>query len=173
MKTENNKLPEFENEKQEAEYWDQHSPLDLVDEPEMEKVQIKRAKDSMIAIRLDSKTRNKLEAMASEQGMGPSTLARHIIQQVLEKKEKQHNKLDLDGLMNTLSVTLTQVHEVKPGYDFLQTGTDVLEKSPMLVFQGGRKDLEKISAHFMERFMANLGIRVITTDQIDNQKAKK
>jgi hypothetical protein len=172
MNTKNNILPKFKTEEQEAEYWDQHSPLDLIDEPEMEKVQVKRVKDRPIAIRLDSKTRDKLNTLAVKQGMGPSTLARHIIQQVLENKGNQQNNLDLNGLMNSLTDTLVQVNDAKAEYNHLKTGAGGLEKSPLLVFQGGKKDLENFSAQFLERVMSTLGIRVITSDQIENEKAK-
>jgi hypothetical protein len=36
MKTKKSNLPEFKNEEQEAEYWDKHSPLECVVEPELQ-----------------------------------------------------------------------------------------------------------------------------------------
>jgi predicted DNA-binding protein len=173
MSTKKDNLPQFKSEDQEADYWDKHSPLDLVDEPEKEEVQVKRVKDRPIAIRLDSQTRIRLETLAAEQGMGPSTLARRIIQQVLENKEDSYNNPDLNELRHVLSNNLAQVYEAKAGYNLLKTRTGKADKSPLLVFRGGKKDLDDFSAHFLERFLANLNIKVITQDQLEHQNTKQ
>lgn len=81
-------LPQFETEEQEAEYWDTHSPLDLIAEPKAQKVRTGGTKDRPITIRLDSDSRLKLKELATEQGLGPSTLARLILMASLDSREK-------------------------------------------------------------------------------------
>jgi antitoxin component of RelBE/YafQ-DinJ toxin-antitoxin module len=100
--------PEFKTEEQEAEYWDTHSPLDLVAEPEAQKVRVRGAKDSPITIRLDSESRSKLEKLAAEQGLGTSTLARIILTSVIESKEKLPRNVALDELRDILGKNLPQ-----------------------------------------------------------------
>ena len=78
-------IPEFENEEQEAEFWDTHSPLDYMPEPKPQKSQIRVPKDRPLTIRLDSEYRDKLEALASNYKMGSSTLARAIITNTIDQ----------------------------------------------------------------------------------------
>lgn len=79
------KVPEFATEEQEAEYWDTHSPLDVAAEPEAQEVRVRVPKDRPITIRLDSETRRKLEKLAAESGLGPSTFARLILMSAIER----------------------------------------------------------------------------------------
>lgn len=95
-------IPKFETEEQEAEYWDSHSPLDLVAKPRAQKVRVKGAKDKMITIRLDSETRSKLDRLAAEQRLGPSSFARFILMSVIEQGGKLPKHITLNELKNML-----------------------------------------------------------------------
>lgn len=172
MSVNKNIVPKFKSEEQEAEYWDKHSPLDLVAEPELQKVRVGGTKDRPIAIRLDSKTRNKLNELASKQGMGPSTLARLFITQAIEVKENSHAPLDLDVLMKTLTHNINQVHEAKGVYRHESDITDT-KKAPLLVYYGQRGTWEHFSAQFLAQLLSGLGVRVVTPDDRDSGKNKK
>lgn len=85
--------PEFATDEQEAEYWDTHSPLDTA-EPAAEKVRVKLPKDRPITIRLDGKSRRKLDELAAESGLGPSTLARLILMSAIERGSRLPRRPD-------------------------------------------------------------------------------
>lgn len=108
MSMEKDLIPQFETEEQEAEYWDTRSPLDLVAEPKAQKVRVRGAKDRPITIRLDSESRSKLEKLAAEQGLGPSTFARLVLTSVIERKEKLPRHVTLDELRDILENNLPQ-----------------------------------------------------------------
>ena len=108
MSKEKNTIPQFENEEQEAEYWDRHSPLDIVAEPKAERVRVQGAKDRPITIRLDSQSRSKLDKLASEQGLGPSTFSRLILTSVIEGKIKLPKRITPDELKDLLEKNLPQ-----------------------------------------------------------------
>jgi len=108
MNKDKESVPKFETEGQEAEYWGDHSPLDLVAEPNAQKVRVRGAKDRPITIRLDSESRSKLEKLAAEQGLGPSTLARLILMSVIESKEKLPRKVTLDEFRDMLEKNMPQ-----------------------------------------------------------------
>ena len=95
-------IPKFETEEQEAEYWDSHSPLDLVAEPRAQKVRVKGAKDRPITVRLNSQSRSKLDRLAAEQGLGPSSFARLILMSVIEQGGKLPKRITLDELKHML-----------------------------------------------------------------------
>jgi hypothetical protein len=172
MSTKKNIFPDFESEEQEAEYWDKHSPLDQIVKPDMEEIQVKNGKDRPVTIRLDSQTRVRLNTLAAAQGMGPSTLARRIIQQVLENEGNIKNKLDSGKLVRVLPDDFPQVNEAKAAFSHLKSATGDVDKSSLLIVQGGKKELDDFSAHLLERLLANLGIRVTTSDQFENQKKR-
>jgi antitoxin component of RelBE/YafQ-DinJ toxin-antitoxin module len=123
MNIEKDLIPQFETEEQEAEYWDTHSPLDLVAEPEAQKVRIRGAKDRPITIRLDSENRSKLEKLAAEQGLGPSTFARLILTAVIEHREKLPRHVTLDELKDALEKNLPQ--SIKDKAESLARATSV------------------------------------------------
>jgi methanol corrinoid protein len=87
-------MPQFETEEQETEYWDTHSPLEFVAEPKAQKVRVRGVKDRPITIRLDSESRLKLNKLAAERGLGPSTFARLILTSVIERREKMPQSLE-------------------------------------------------------------------------------
>ena len=101
-KVEKELLPQFETEEQEAEYWDSHSPLDLAAEPKAQKVRVRGAKDKPITVRLDSESRSKLDRLAAEQGLGPSSFARLILMSVIEQGGKLPKRITLDELKHML-----------------------------------------------------------------------
>ncbi len=102
MSIEKDLIPQFETEEQEAEYWDTHSPLDLAAEPKVQEIRVRVPKDRPITIRLDSKSRSKLDKLAAEQGIGPSTFARLILMSVIERREKLPKVITFDELTHRL-----------------------------------------------------------------------
>ena len=77
-------IPIFKTDVEEAEFWDKHSPLDFLSEPTPETLKVKLPKDRVITIRLDSKSQLKLDRIAREHNIGPSTFARLIIMSALQ-----------------------------------------------------------------------------------------
>lgn len=81
--------PKFETEEQEAEYWETHSPLEVFSEPGFEEVRVKVPKNRPITIRLDSESRTKLNRLAAERKIGPSTFARLALMRTVEQAGEQ------------------------------------------------------------------------------------
>jgi predicted DNA binding CopG/RHH family protein len=85
-------LPKFNTDEEEAEFWDNHSSLEYFDELDLEPLRVKVTKNRMIVTRLDSKSREQLDRLASEAGVGPSTFVRHLIMEYL----RQHIPIRID-----------------------------------------------------------------------------
>lgn len=83
-----NKIPLFKSEEEEADFWDKHSPLDFIPKPQLEVVKVKALKCRILCIRLDSESRSKLEMLASQHHVGPSTFARLIVMSVISMRDK-------------------------------------------------------------------------------------
>ncbi len=115
MKNKKHIIPNFESEEQEAEYWDKHSPLDLVAEPEAQKVRVRGIKDRPITIRLDSNSRLALEKLATRNGLGPSTFARIVLMSSLKKGEKFAETDSTTESRDTVESSSVVVEEAKAG----------------------------------------------------------
>ncbi len=70
-------MPEFATEKEEAEFWDTHSPLDF-GEPDDIDLLVAR-KDKSLTIRLDGRTYQQLKNVARNKRIGVSAVVRLIL----------------------------------------------------------------------------------------------
>jgi len=84
------KVPVFKSRKEEAEFWDTHSPLDFPDYWEDEEAGIEKPlrHEMVLSVRLDEGTVKKMEDLSRRRHIGKSTLARMLIIEGLEKLEK-------------------------------------------------------------------------------------
>ncbi len=70
-----------------AEYWDTHS-VDEVESEEVE-IEVKKPLSAVLTVRLDPDHLKKLKLLARAQGIGVTTMARHILEQALERPGSQ------------------------------------------------------------------------------------
>ncbi|MHB1055990.1 MAG: CopG family antitoxin [Thermoleophilia bacterium] len=89
-KPENQQVPVFKSRKEEAEFWDAHSPLDFPDYWEDAAVEVAKPlrHEMVLSVRLDEETVRKMEDLAGQRHIGKSTLARMLIIEGLEKLSK-------------------------------------------------------------------------------------
>ncbi|HXS15407.1 MAG TPA: CopG family antitoxin [Candidatus Saccharimonadales bacterium] len=85
-KTKKNTIPTFDNREDEAKFWETHSIADLSDELKPVKVRFAKNLSQGITIRFDQPTLHKLREIASNKGLGPTTLARMWILEHLRKQ---------------------------------------------------------------------------------------
>ncbi len=79
-------IPDFTNREEEAEWWDTHSFVDYLDEMEPAKLRFAKNLSSPIAVRLNKSDRAKLAQIASDQGVGTSTLIRMWVKERLKQQ---------------------------------------------------------------------------------------
>lgn len=72
------KIPNFENKKEEAGFWDSHDFSDFVTKNDIVKlkVDLDSPKDEVLTIRLQPQLKKKMSRLATEMGTQTSTLAR-------------------------------------------------------------------------------------------------
>lgn len=87
------RIPKFKSYKEEAGFWDTHDTEKFADEWEEVKVKVARPLKMTFSLRLDSKTISKMDKIAEEQGIGPTTLARMWILEKLRETESTYSKL--------------------------------------------------------------------------------
>ena len=173
MSAEKQLIPQFETEEQEAEYWDTHSPLDLVAEPKAQRVRVRGAKDRPITIRLDSKSRSQLDKLAAERGLGPSTFARSILMSVIERREKLPKLITLDELKDVLEKNLPQSIKDRAGSLARATSIGDPENPTLLLIDASQmKEYERFMWSFLSALLAIAGVQVITPEDSKYEKLK-
>ena len=73
-----NKIPEFKNYKDEAEFWDTHDVTDYLKEMKLEDVEFlpRQVKTESVTIRIEPELKKRLEEIARMNSVSLSTLAR-------------------------------------------------------------------------------------------------
>ncbi len=166
-------IPQFETEEQEAEYWDSHSPLDLATEPKAQKVRVRGVKDRPITIRLDSKSRSKLDRLAAEQRLGPSTFARLILMSVIEQGNKLPKHITLDELRKMLEEITPQ--SVKDRADLLAKEAaigDPDNPSFLILNQSQINEWGELGLQAICTFLEMCNIHVITPKHSEYKEVK-
>lgn len=85
--TTHSKIPTFTSVQEEAAFWDTHDFTDFTDELKPIKVHFSKSLSEGITVRFDTKTLQVLRSIASEKGIGATTLVRMW---VMERINDQH-----------------------------------------------------------------------------------
>jgi len=166
MGAKKNLMPKFESEEKEAEYWDTHSPLALEAEPKAQKVQVRGAKDRPVTIRLDSGTRRKLEELAAQRGVGPSTLARFILLSAIERNGSLSRKgANLDDLVYLLEPNLTSAIKEHVGNAAkYRTARDADNPAFLILDKSQMNKLGELSLKAITILFESYGVQVIAQE---------
>lgn len=78
------KIPNFKNKDEEAKFWETHSISEFMDEFKVVKAKFSKKLSEGITIRFDKPTLNKIRKIAHDKGIGPTTLARMWILEILK-----------------------------------------------------------------------------------------
>jgi antitoxin component of RelBE/YafQ-DinJ toxin-antitoxin module len=160
-------IPDFKTEQEAERYWDTHSVLEHFDESDFERLNIKRAKDHPIAIRLDSKLRSELEEMAEALNIGPSTLARTLIVETIRKwKGTGQPPITLDQASGALTHPLP----------------DELKKQVVELFQDAKagdllllqaSELDRLNKLILQCIFEAAGFKIISDSKAQNHEPTK
>lgn len=157
-------MPKFENEQDESEFWDSHSILDCVEEPQLEEVHLRTPKDRPITIRLDSGSRAGLQELASAYHVGPSTMARMILVQAIERwAANKQISMTLEDALEAMFARVSEEakEEVLQFMESSAIGDDPKNPSFLIMSSEGLRELSK--RIFRELFEAS-GISIISPE---------
>ena len=172
-KVEKELIPQFETEEQEAEYWDSHSPLDLAAEPKAQKVRVRGVKDRPITVRLDSESRSKLDRLAAEQGLGPSSFARLTLMSVIEQGGKLPKRITLNEFEDMLDALPQSIKEQASSLVAGATiGGDPDNPTILLLDKPQIDKLEKLGLQAIFALLAMYGVQLLTQEHDEYKKAK-
>lgn len=169
MSTENQLAPEFKTEEEEAEHWDTHSPLDSIAEPTARRVQTRCAKDRPITIRLDTNTRAKLDRLAAVKGLGPSTLARLILVNEIDRSTPVVKKT-LEEVVEAMERNLPQ--ETKDKMESLVKGLTIGDP-PYLLELTDKAKVDEFARFVMALFLSLADIQLAAPESEQTYKQRR
>jgi len=166
-------ISQFETEEQEAEYWDSHSPLDLAAEPKAQKVRVRGVKDRPITVRLDSESRSKLDRLAAEKGLGPSSFARLILMSVIEQGGKLPKRITLNEFEDMLDALPQSIKEQANSLVVgAAIGGDPDNPTILLLDKPQIDKLEKLGLQAICALLAMYDVQVITQEHAKYKEVK-
>jgi hypothetical protein len=81
-------IPNFPNEQAEAEFWQSHSPVELLDQlPQAEEVKFTPVPKRLIPLPLEEKVYRKVRQMARQRGISPLTFIQRLIEGRLRNRK--------------------------------------------------------------------------------------
>ena len=83
MGSKSKKLPHFESEEEELEFWDTHHPADYIEGPADIIVRLKQRPKKTVTMRLDEPLYNRLREVADRHGVPYQRLMRELLRQSL------------------------------------------------------------------------------------------
>ncbi len=164
----------FESEGKEAEHWDTHSPLDRGAEPKAQELRVRGAKDRPITIRLDSQTRKKLNELASQRGVGPSTLARSVLISAIERSNSLPGKgVNLDDLVYLLEPNLTSaIREHAGSAAKYRTARDTDTLAFLILDKSQMNKLGELGLKAISILFESYGVQVIAQEHTKYKQIK-
>jgi len=171
MSAEKELMPQFETEEQEAEYWDTHSPLDLAAKPKAQKVRVRGTKDRPITIRLDSESRSKLNKLADERGLGPSTFARSVLMSAIEQRGYLLKTINLDANLDAIRNMVEQnlPQSIKEQAENLAKDASIGDPNNpafLLLDRSQMNEWGELGSKVFSTLLAMYGVQVITPEDM-------
>ena len=83
------KIPQFDSDREEHEFWGRHSVEEFAEAFDELDVVIRPARTEQIALRLSKEDLETLRRLAKDKGIGHTTLARGIVEQWLARRRRK------------------------------------------------------------------------------------
>lgn len=166
-------IPEFQSLQQEKEYWEARGPLAAGHKGRTHKPQPGQKRSSFLVVRLTGEELKRLRDTAAKQGLGPSTFARLVLTQQVERDESMPKTLTLEKLKSALASNLSQVDKDRFEDFFRNIAIGDPDNPLCLVFAGERKNWEEVSSVVLARLLALVGVKVVIPREEDYERVEE
>lgn len=166
-------IPEFQSLEEEREYWEARGPLAEGHEGKINKPRPRQKRSSFLAVRLTGEELTRVRDIAAKQGLGPSTFARLVLTEAIERKGSLPKAITSDELMSTLADNLSQADKDQFESFLKDIAIGDPDNPALLIFSGQRRTWEEYTALFLQRLLALLGVKVITPKNENYEKVRK
>lgn len=118
------------------------------------------SKSKLIAVRFTEEELERLQEAAEDEGVGPSTLVRIIVNLALKPEKARPHKMTSDEFQNVMANTLARLDKSKVDGLLKDISIGNPDDPALLVWAGETKRWQEFTAHFLNAFLGSLGIEV-------------
>lgn len=169
----NTGIPEFQSLEEERRYWETHGPLAEGHKGRINKPKVGQKRSSFLAVRLTGEELTQLRDIAAKQGLGPSTFARVVLAQAIDRGNIPPRVVTIDGLLSGMLDNLSQMDKDK----FESFVKDISIGDPdnpvALVYSGQKRTWEESTSLFLERLLALVGVQVVIPENENDKKVEE
>ena len=118
------------------------------------------SKSKLIAVRFTEEELERLQEAAEEEGVGPSTLVRIIVNLALKPEKARPHKMTSDEFQSVMANTMARLDKSKVDGLLKDISIGNPDDPALLVWAGETKRWKEFTAHFLNAFLGSLGIEV-------------
>lgn len=130
------------------------------------------SKSKLIAVRFSEEELERLQEAAEDEGVGPSTLVRIIVNLALKPEKARPRKMTSDEFQSVMSKTMARLDQGKVDGLLKDISIGNPDDPALLVWAGETRKWQEFTSHFLNAFLGSLGIEVnIPENNKDNHKS--
>ena len=114
----------------------------------------------LIAVRFTEEELERLQEAAEDEGVGPSTLVRIIVNLALKPTNARPRKMTSDEFHKVMAATMARLDKTKADDLMKDISIGNPEDPTLLIWAGETKKWQAFTSHFLNAFLASLGIEV-------------
>jgi len=118
------------------------------------------SKSKLIAVRFTEEELERLQEAAEDEGVGPSTLVRIIVNLALKPEKARPRKMTSDEFQSVMASTMARLDKGKVENLMKDISIGNPDDPALLVWAGETKRWKDFTAHFLNAFLNSLGIEV-------------
>jgi len=156
-KTMNEGIPEFKSPAEEREYWEAQGSLAEGHKGQLNKPKRGQKRSSFLAVRLTGEELTRLRDLAAKQGIGPSTFARLILTEAIQKERKLQVKT-MPEVVEAIETNLSPEARERM-LTIIQSIT--IGKPPVLLELTKEEELEELWRLSVAMILASAGVQLV------------
>ncbi len=118
------------------------------------------SKSKLIAVRFTEEELERLQEAAEDEGVGPSTLVRIIVNLALKPAKARPRKMTSDEFQSVMAATMARLDKGQVENLMKDISIGNPDDPALLVWAGETKRWKDFTAHFLNAFLNSLGIEV-------------
>ncbi len=122
------------------------------------------SKSKLIAVRFTEEELERLQEAAEDEGVGPSTLVRIIVNLALKPEKARPRKMTSDEFQSVMAATMARLDKGKVDGLLKDISIGNPDDPALLVWAGETKKWKEFTAQFLNAFLGSLGIEVNIPD---------
>lgn len=163
-------IPQFRSLEEERQYWEARGPLAEERKGQLSKPRHRQKRSSLLALRLTGEELTRLRDLAAKQGVGPSTFARLILTEAMQKEGRVPKIKTMPEVVEAIKTNLSP--EVRERM-FAIMESVTIGKPPILLELTKEEELEEFWRLSVALILAAAGVQLVEAKERQEASARK